>query len=115
MLRCAVALTARGAFDLELRRAADQYFAERGIDERDRPGVYGKAIAMLAWLFGSWAWLVFATPGPVGSILLAVSIGLAHGGVGMGLTHDATHGALSRRRWINRAGATVLDLCGCSS
>jgi linoleoyl-CoA desaturase len=110
-----VALSARAPFDVELRRAADHYFAEHAVADRDRPAVYGKAIAMLVWLFGSYAWLVFATPGPIGATLLAVSCGLAHAGVGMGLTHDANHGALSRRRWINRGGAAVLDLLGCSS
>lgn len=108
-----MAFTSRTPFDVELRQAVDTY-----LEGKRRDGGVSQAvtsIVMIAWLFGSWAVLVFATPGVAGAIALAISCGLAYAGVGMAVTHDANHGALARQRWINRAGGSVLDLLGGSS
>lgn len=77
--------------------------------------MYVKAAVMLTWLAGSYALLVGWAASAGAAIALAISAGLALAGVGMGVGHDANHGAVSRRRWINRALGASLDLAGASS
>jgi linoleoyl-CoA desaturase len=108
-----LALTARDPFHDDLKRAASEYFAQRPV--RDVPAMYLKAAIMLAWMGASYALLVGAVLGPFGSILAAISLGLAVAGVGMSVGHDANHGAMSRRPWVNRLFGATLDLVGTSS
>jgi linoleoyl-CoA desaturase len=109
-----LALTARDPFHDDLRRAAAEYFAEHR--QRDVPAMYLKAAVMLGWLGGSYALLIAGVaPGPLGAIGLAISLGLALAGVGMSVGHDANHGAMSRRPWVNKIFGSTLDLVGTSS
>jgi linoleoyl-CoA desaturase len=104
-----------GAFHADLKRAVDGYFVRTGRSPRGGLALGVQGLVLLTWLGGSWALLVFAGPGPVTAVLLAISTGLAVAGVGFGVMHDANHGASSGRRWLNRLLAYSVDLIGGSS
>lgn len=122
----AVVRPPRFAKDSAFRRDLDAgfaaYFAHSGMPERDIPAMYAKTAIIWGWFWASWAALVFA---PIRSIagpltvpvylLLAVSLGLAIGGIGMSVMHDANHGAYSRKPWVNKLVGWSLDALGCSS
>ncbi len=58
------------------------------------------ALVVSGALHGAWLLVAVAISQP---IYLVTALGIAH---------DASHGALSRRSWINRAGVFVFDLLG---
>lgn len=52
---------------------------------------------------------------PLVTILLYLVSGFGIAGIGMGVMHDANHGAYTKRSWLNRALSYTLDYLGCSS
>ena len=108
----AVQYAPRGAFHADLQRCVDAHFAARGRSRRGGRALAVKSLVLAAWLLASWALLLFAHPGPLAALLLAVSAGLAMAGVGFDVMHDANHGASSGRRWVNRLLGYSLDLIG---
>ena len=52
---------------------------------------------------------------PVVTILLYLISGLGIAGIGMGVMHDANHGAYTKHSWLNRTLSYTLDYLGCSS
>jgi len=100
------------AFSADLRRAVDHHFASTGKPQRDVAGMYAKTAIILAWLAGSYGLLLFGVSTPLQAGMAAVSLGLAMAAVGFNVQHDGSHGAYSRRPWVNRAMALTLDLLG---
>ncbi len=77
--------------------------------------MYLKTGALLAWLGGSYALLLFAATTWWQATCLAVSAGLAVAGIAFNVLHDANHGAYSRHRLVNRALSRLFDFLGGSS
>ncbi len=69
--------------------------------------------------------LLYATPlfllaigginSPILALLLYVLSGFGLAGIGMGIMHDANHGAYSKRPFLNTMMARTLEFVGCSS
>lgn len=104
-----------GAFYREVVERADAYFESSGRRRRDMPQMYFKSFVLLTWFWGSWALLVFAAASAWQAALCAISLGLSIAAIGMGVQHDANHGAYSSRPWVNRLFSCTLDLMGVSS
>jgi linoleoyl-CoA desaturase len=104
-----------GAFYREVIECVDAYFERSGRRRRDMPQMYLKSALLLAWFAGSWTLLVFAAASAWQAALCAVSLGLSIAAIGMGVQHDANHGAYSSRPWVNRLFSCSLDLMGVSS
>lgn len=104
-----------GAFRQDLQVRVDQYFENTQQSRRDLPAMFGKTAVIFAWFALSWAGLVFGNPPWPLAILLAISLGLAMGAIGMSVMHDANHSGYSRFAWVNRALGWSLDFLGCSS
>ena len=102
----------RTDFARQLEARVDDYFRATGKRRRDVPQMYVKTALMLAWLAGSYIFLVFFATGPLLAIAASISLGLAMAGVGFNVQHDGNHGAYSSRRWINKTMALTLDLMG---
>ena len=103
------------AFSKALQLRADGYFADTRQQERGLPAMARKTAAIWLWFLTSWAALVLL-PGPWWlKVPLAVSLGLAIAGIGMGVMHDANHGAWSRSAGINRWVGYSIDCMGASS
>src|ERR1051325_11484933 len=92
-------------FLTELRRRADDYFAETGRSERDCWQMYLKTAVILAWLATSYALLVFAAPTVWLAAPLSISLALAISAAGFSIQHDGSHNAYSRFSWVHRVGA----------
>ena len=104
-----------GAFRAELEAEVDGYFLRTGRSPRGGLAMGAKVVALTGWLAASYALLVFGSPGPLAAVALAVSAGLALAGVGFDVMHDANHGSVSRRAWVNQALSFSADLIGASS
>lgn len=101
----------------ELRKAlvarVDGYFAETGKSKSGGLRLFGKALAMLTWFWGSYAAMLLA-PGLGWAALAAVSLGVALAGIGFSVMHDGGHGASSRSKVLNGLAARSLDMIGAS-
>jgi len=104
-----------GAFHADLKREVAEHFRRTGRPTRGGWAIGLKVAAMLLFLAGSYLALLLAPVGGAGAALLAASVGLAIAGVGFNVMHDANHGSLSARPWVNRALSWALDLIGGSS
>lgn len=104
-----------GDLHADLKREVAEHLRRSGRPARGGWAMRAKTAAMLAWLAGSYlALLLLPVPGWTAP-LLALSVGLAIAGVGFNVMHDANHGTLSSRRWVNRTFAFAADLIGGSS
>lgn len=95
------------AVGAELRR--------EGIAARGGFRLWAKAVIMIAWMFLSYAVLVWVPLSPIVAGLATVSLGLAGAGVGMSVKHDAVHQAFSRRPGVNAAIAQLGTAYGLSA
>jgi len=98
-----------------LREDVDAYFTENSLDTRDQPAMWAKAAFMIVWFYVSYGLLVFGGFSALGSILAAVSLGLATAGIGFNVMHDGGHGSFSKSARANRWLFRSLDMVGASS
>jgi linoleoyl-CoA desaturase len=102
----------RTLFAQQLHGEVDEYFRRTGKSRRDAPAMYLKTAVVMAWLVGSYLALLLLVNNAWQAAAGAVSLGLAMAAVGFNIQHDASHGAYSRRAWVNRIMALTLDLLG---
>jgi linoleoyl-CoA desaturase len=88
------------------------YFEEKRLSQRDARSMYLKTAVLMAWLAGSYIWLVFWASSVWQAVPLAISLGLAMAGVGFNIQHDGGHGAYSRFPAVNKTMALTLNLLG---
>lgn len=103
------------SFRAELDERVNAYFAATGLDRRDAPAMLRKSLLCLGALGLTWWALVFVAASWWTAVPLAVLLGVTMATVGFNVQHDASHGAYSRRRWLNGLMAFTLDLIGGSS
>lgn len=102
-------------FTRELKERADLYFdGPVNHRRRDSSHMIVKSILFLSWFALSWVGLVFFATEIWHAVLLAMSLGLAIAAIGMGVQHDANHGAYSRFPVVNFAMGLSLDIMGVS-
>ncbi len=99
-------------FTRTLRKRVDAYFKERNIARQANMAMKVKTVVFLAAYFVPFA-LLFALPAYfwLGLGLWAM-MGLAMAGIGMGVMHDANHGAYSKNQKVNQLIGHTLNLCG---
>ena len=110
-----ITASADRAFAQDLARAVARHFDALGLSPKATPAMVAKTVVMLGW---TAAWYAFAlAPGLPWSARWAacVALGLGLAGMGMGVGHDALHGAYSRRPWLNRVLGCTFDAMGASS
>jgi linoleoyl-CoA desaturase len=99
-----------------LRRAAAGYFEGAGRSRHGDARAALRVLATLAVCAGSYALLLGPwIPRGVGRLAPAFALGLGLASLGMNVGHDALHGALSRRPWLNALAGLAFDVMGASS
>ncbi len=102
------------AFRILLVQRTRGYFAGLGALPQGGTGIRVKASAGFAWFAISYAALLATSAAPA-FVPVYVVHGAAHLFLLVNIGHDANHGALSRKRWVNRLFSWTMDLCGVSS
>ena len=102
-------------FREELIRRVDDHFARARVSPHADPRMVWKTAVLLLWFAGSYGLLVFAATAWWQGILLSLSLALSIAGIGMGIQHDANHGAYSKSPALNHLLGMTLDLMGASS
>jgi linoleoyl-CoA desaturase len=98
-----------------LRQNVNAYFEENGLQKTADYRMGLKALTMFALYLVPLA-VVIATAPPVWGVLLAYAImGFGTAGIGLGVMHDANHGSISRKRWVNKLLSYSMNMIGGSS
>jgi len=94
-------------FAIQVREEVVEFFEDRGLSMyADR--FYWLKLAFITLLSISLEVVYLFYP----SYWLAIIIGLVHAGVGLNITHDASHGAISKQPWINKFWQISADWTG---
>lgn len=85
----------------------------RGTSDRANAAMVLRIVLLLGATVASYAWILGSGQAPVLARLAAVvAFALCIVGVSVGIAHDALHGAISQRRWVNRLLALTSELAG---
>ena len=103
------------AFQLELTRRVDEYFATSGRRRRDCRQVYLKTFLILVSFVVVYGLLVFAASTWWQGLVLTCLLALITAGIGFNIQHEGGHQSYSQRRWVNGIMAFAMDLIGGSS
>jgi linoleoyl-CoA desaturase len=103
-------------FTSTLNKRVNEYFRVNNISRHANAEMVIKTICMFAAYFGPYALIlggvITSTPALLGA-LAVMSLGLA--GIGLGVMHDANHGAYSKINWINQLIGYSLNLIGANA
>lgn len=95
-----------------VRKQVHAHFQQAGIGFKADQRAAWKSVLMLALFFAPLVvMLVFAPPTWM-ALLLYVIMGVGMAGVGMGVMHDALHGATSNKQWVNDLLGGTMYLLG---
>ena len=90
----------KSLFVKTLKKRVDEYFKINKISKHANFKMYFKSIFLIAFYFGSYAFLFFNNDS-LYSIFLWLMMGFGMAGIGMSVMHDANHGAYSKNKNIN--------------
>lgn len=102
-------------FYTTLRHRINDYFTKSNLKKQDNPGMYLKTIIQLSIWAGSYICIVFG--GFKGWLLFGFQL-IFHFSMflmSVGIAHDGSHGAYSKKSWLNKATYRVFDLIGINS
>lgn len=95
-----------------LNGRVNEYFKSKGISKYGNLEMYVKTVFMLCLFFVPFGLLVYFEPRGFVALLLSALVGLGMAGIGLGVMHDAIHGAYSKHQWINKFFGYTLNLVG---
>jgi len=102
----------RETFTSALKKNVNNYFKENHISTTANATMVIKTIAMVSLYLVPFVLLLVYNPNVWVSILLVVLMGVGIAGTGMGVMHDAVHGAYSKIQWVNKLLGSSLYLLG---
>lgn len=96
-----------------LNQRVNEYFKNANVSRAGNGEMFAKTAFMLALYFVPYTLIITATVTNVWGMLgLCVAMGVAIGGIGLAVMHDANHGAYSNKPWVNTALGLSLNLVG---
>jgi linoleoyl-CoA desaturase len=96
----------------KLRKNVSDYFKTNHISNKGNAAMFFKTIVLTAMYVLPFVFiLIIPMPLWVAAVLCVV-MGIGIAGVGMGVMHDACHGAYSKRHWVNQMLGGTLYLLG---
>jgi linoleoyl-CoA desaturase len=100
---------------MEMREAVAAHLGERRVSEKANPAMVARTVVMLGVTFGAYAAILTGGFSPLAMLSLAIVMGVGIAGIGLGIAHDALHGAYSSDPRLNRLLGFTFDLVGASS
>ncbi len=99
----------------DLNAAQAAYLADTGQTKFANTAQFMRMYLLLGAFATSYAVLVFFTDTLWLSVVMAMLIAASMAGIGFAIQHDANHGALSPKKWVNRIWSLALDMIGGNS
>jgi len=107
--------TNRDALGVELRERVAAHFASTGTSPRADAAFWWKVVLFTACTAGLWTALASGVLPPGLRWPACAALGLSMAAVGFNVGHDAVHGTISRRAWVNGLWSRVFDVFGANS
>ncbi len=95
-----------------LRKNVNDYFKENNISTKANFAMVLKTIVLISMYIVPYVLILTIPTSTLIAFLLVVLMGIGVAGVGMGVMHDACHGAYSKKHWVNNLLAGSLYLLG---
>ena len=95
-----------------LKTRVDDYFAQNNISQHANFKMVFKSLFMLALYFVPYFLIMTQGYSLLAMWLLTLIMGLGLAGIGMGIMHDANHGAYSSSPFINKLFSGTLSIVG---
>lgn len=103
----------RTQFLKTLKQRVDQYFTDNNIDKQANGAMMFKSVVLLSMYLMPLAALYIFNPMPAWAVIIGYIIaGFGVAGVGMGVMHDANHGAYSNNKFVNMILGGTLNILG---
>jgi linoleoyl-CoA desaturase len=102
----------KSAFHATLKRRIDNYFKENNLSKHANTAMFVKSIVLIGVYVLPFIGLLYFTPSFPIALLLWTVMGVGVAGIGMGVMHDANHGAYSANPLVNRIMGHTLNLVG---
>lgn len=102
----------KNAFYATLRRRVDGYFKENNISKHANTAMIVKSVVLIGMYVLPFAALLYFTPTFGVALALWAVMGFGVAGIGMGVMHDANHGAYSANPLINKIMGHTLNIAG---
>ncbi len=101
-------------FYATLRQKVDARFADQNESKFGNPAFFAKAFLLIGSYVGLYI-TVLLTPSTILAMISLVLMGPVAILIGINVAHDAAHGNISSRTWINKSFLTLFDLLGTNS
>lgn len=95
-----------------LRKNVNDYFKENKLSTKANTAMVVKTIVLVAMYIVPFILILTIPMSNWGALLCTVVMGFGIAGVGMGVMHDACHGAYSKYHWVNNLLSGSLYLLG---
>jgi linoleoyl-CoA desaturase len=99
-------------FVVDLRKRVNDYFKLNHISPKANAAMVFKTIVLISSYMAPFALLLLMPMNAWMALGLTVVMGFGIAGIGMGVMHDACHGAYFRKNWVNQLLAGSLYLLG---
>lgn len=99
-------------FTQALKKNVNHYFKENGISTKANAGMVVKTIILTAAYLIPFILILALPMNGWWALACTMMMGIGIAGIGMGVMHDAAHGAYSRRQWLNNLLAGSMYLLG---
>jgi linoleoyl-CoA desaturase len=99
-------------FATVLKKEVNEYFKRNHLSTKANAAMVFKTILLVSMYLVPFVLILTVPMNPWLALLCAVAMGIGVAGVGMGVMHDAAHGAYSRKQWVNDLLAGSLYLLG---
>ena len=105
----------KNTFTETLYARAAAYFASQQAGKYANFIFYFKAFVLIGLYISAYTYFVFYTTSFGQLMMLALILGICHVFIPVNISHDAIHGSLSSRKWINRLALHGFELTGSNS
>ncbi len=99
-------------FFQSVKRSVDSYFKENKIKKTGNWKLYTKTAVLVPFTVFIYIYLLTASYGPWGGIILSVIFGLALVSIAFNVMHDACHGSFSSKKWVNEVMGLSMNALG---
>jgi linoleoyl-CoA desaturase len=96
----------------QLKMEISDYFKKHNLSIKGNFWLFLKAIVILSVYIVPWIMLIIFPLNGWIAALLCILIGIGEAGVGMNVMHDAAHGSLSRKKWVNNLFQSSMYILG---
>jgi linoleoyl-CoA desaturase len=102
-------------FYATVRSEVDNYFSENKISKQGNIQMALKIFIILSSFTALYGTIVFADIALYFKLPLAILFGAVTALIGLNICHDAIHGALSEKKWVNKTFAVLFNVVGANA